>query len=217
MKKSLLLILLLSVVFINYSCYFFKPSAKKMTRRALTAHKNFDAIIVPGIPFYEPHWDKVMQMRVLWAKHLFDKGLAKNIITSGSSVYSPYVEAKIMAEYLVALGVPRDNIFLEETAEHSTENIWYGYKVAKKNGFNTVAVCSDPFQSKMLYRFAKVKLKKQVYFLPTLFDSLRVLPHDTPVINYQPLRLSNFIPIGQRQSTWKRWRGTIGRNIDYTK
>jgi hypothetical protein len=216
MRKVVLFVLALSVFFTFYSCYLFKPSPEKMTRRALKAHANYDAIIVPGVPFYEPYWDRVMQMRVIWAKHLYDKGLAKNIITSGSSVYSPYVEAKIMAEYLVAMGVPRANIYIEETAEHSTENVWYGYKLAKREGFKSIAVCSDPFQSKMLWRFAKVRLKKQVHFLPTIFDTLRTLPHDTPVINYKPLHLENFVPIGERQSTWKRWKGTIGRNIDYT-
>lgn len=217
MKLILRLSLFLVVFLFIQSCYFFKPSARKMTRRALAAHTTYDVVIVPGVPFYEPYWDKVMQMRVLWAKYLFDRGLAKNIITSGSSVYSPYVEAEIMAAYLKAMGVPESKLFIEGTAEHSTENMWYGYKLAKKKGFKSVALCSDPFQSKMLYRYAKVKLKKDVYFLPTIFDTLSTLPQDTPVINYEPLRVQNFVPIGKRQSTWKRWRGTLGKNIDYSK
>ncbi|WP_317898282.1 YdcF family protein [Aurantibacillus circumpalustris] len=186
-----------------------------MTKRALKANKVYDVIIVPGIPFYEPTWDRVMQMRVIWAKHLYDRGIAKNIITSGGAVYSPYIEAEIMKEYLIAMGVPRENIFTEERAEHSTENVWYGYKLAQKKGFKSVAVCSDPFQSKMLYRFAKRKTKKQVKFLPAIFDTLRGLPHDTPVVNYAPLKIENFISITQRQSKWKRFMGTIGRHIDF--
>ncbi len=193
----------------------FKPSASRMTKRALKANKVYDVIIVPGIPFYEPTWDRVMQMRVIWAKHLYDRGIAKNIITSGGAVYSPYIEAEIMKEYLIAMGVPRENIFTEERAEHSTENVWYGYKLAQKKGFKSVAVCSDPFQSKMLYRFAKRKTKKQVKFLPAIFDTLRGLPHDTPVVNYAPLKIENFISITQRQSKWKRFMGTIGRHIDF--
>jgi len=215
MRKIIYVVFTLGVTFTFYSCYFFQPSAKKMTKRALKAHASYDVIIVPGVPFIEPNWDRVMQMRVIWAKHLFDKGLAKNIMTSGSSVYSPYVEAQIMAEYLVAMGVPRKNLIIEDKAEHSTENVWYGYKLAVKKGFKSVAVCSDPFQSKMLYRFARVKLKKEVHFLPTIFDTLRTLPHDTPSINYKPLRVENFVSITEKQSKWKRFRGTMGRNIDY--
>src|SRR5690606_29051411 len=101
--------------------------------------------------------------------------------TSGAAVYTPYVESKVMAEYLVAMGVPRDRIITEERAEHSTENLWYGYKLAKKRGFTAIALCSDPFQSKALWRFAKKRTHKEVKFLPAIFDTLRTLPHDTPV------------------------------------
>jgi len=186
-----------------------------MTRRALKAHKQYDAIIVPGIQFKEPAWDQVLQLRLIWAKHLYDRGIAKNIITSGSSVYTPYVEAQIMAEYLVAMGVPRRHIIIEDKAEHSTENVWYGYKLAKRRGFRSIAVCSDPFQSKLLYRFAKKRTNREVYFLPAIFDTLKGLPHDTPVINYKELKLAEFVPITERHSKWKRFMGTMGRNIDY--
>jgi len=186
-----------------------------MTRRALKAHKQYDAIIVPGIPFEAPSWDKVMELRVLWAKHLYDRGIAKNIITSGSSVYTPYVEAKIMAEYLIALGVPKQHVFIEEKAEHSTENLWYGYKIAKHHGFTSVAVCSDPFQSKLLYRFAKRRMHKQIYFLPAIFDTLRTLPNTEPVIDYKSLEVEGFVPISKKHSKWQRFMGTMGRHIDF--
>lgn len=215
MKRVLIILFLTIISFTNNRCLLFKPSAEKMTRRALKAHNEYDAIIVPGIQFREPAWDKVLQLRLIWAKHLYDRGIAKNIITSGSSVYTPYVEAKIMKEYLVAMGVPKEHIFVEDRAEHSTENLWYGYKLAKKKGFTSIALCSDPFQSKLLYRFAKRRTKRQVYFLPAIFDTLRGLPHDTPVINYKPLRVENFVPITQKYSKWKRFMGTMGRNIKY--
>src|ERR1700761_4801937 len=106
MKRSLILLLTLVFALGTGGCLFLsKPSPRKMTRRALKAHPQYDVIIVPGIQFVEPGWDKVLQLRLIWAKHLYDRGIAKNIITSGSSVYTPYVEARIMAAYLVAMGV----------------------------------------------------------------------------------------------------------------
>lgn len=215
MKRVPLVILLNSVFIFFSSCLLFKPSARKMERRALKAHAQYDVIIVPGIQFVEPAWDKVLQLRLIWAKHLYDKGIAKNIMTSGSSVYTPYVEGVIMAEYLVAMGVPREHIIVEDKAEHSTENVWYGYKLAKRMGFKSIAVCSDPFQSKMLYRFAKKRTNKEVYFLPAVFDTVRTLPHDTPTVKYKDFKLKEFTPITERESKWKRFRGTMGRNIDY--
>lgn len=215
--KSFCVCLLVAIALFTSGCLLFKPSPQKMTRKALEAHKQYDAIIVPGIQFMEPAWDRVLQMRLMWAKHLYDRGLAKNIITSGSSVYTPYVEAQIMAEYLVAMGVPRERIILEEKAEHSTENLWYGFKLAKKKGFKSIALCSDPFQSKMLWRFAKKKTNREVKFLPVIFDTLRALPHDTPVVDYKRFKIENFVPITQKYSKWQRLKGTIGWNIDYKK
>ena len=135
---------------------------------------------------------------------------------SGAAVYSPYVEAEIMKQYAVALGVPADHVFVEGKAEHSTENVWYGFLLAKKLGFKTIALCSDPFQTRLLHRFGKRRTKGLEY-LPTLFDTLRTLSHDTPEIDYKQLRLDTltFKPLPSRESKWKRLRGTWGKNINY--
>lgn len=196
------------------SCALFYPSAKQLTKRAIHAHDSYDAIIVPGVPFNEPYWDRVMQMRVLWSVHLYKKGLTKHIIMSGSSVYTAYVEAQIMKLYAIQLGVPEDKIITEEKAEHSTENLWYGYKLALQNGFKNIALATDPFQTRMLYRFGKKRLK-HINFLPVIFDTLRTLPHDTPSIAYQPLKISDFIPLPEKQSKWERIRGTRGKHINF--
>jgi hypothetical protein len=188
-----------------------------MTRLALKKHPTYDVIIVPGIQFVEPQWDRVLQMRLLWAKHLYDRGLTKYIMTSGSSVYTPYTEAVIMADYLVAMGVPREYIITEERAEHSTENLWYGFKLAQKHGFSRIALATDPFQSKMLYGFAKRHTHRQVKFLPVIMDTLQTIAHLNPNINYTQHKILNFIPITQRQSKWKRFKGTMGKNIDFSE
>jgi hypothetical protein len=217
MKRLPALLLLVFLLLFASSCLLFKPSPEKMTRKALKAHPRYDVVIVPGIQFREPAWDRVLQMRLIWAKHLYDRGLTKNIITSGSAVYTPYVEAKIMAEYLVAMGVPREHVFVEDKAEHSTENVWYGYKLAKKLSFRSIAVCSDPFQSKMVYGFTKRRTHREVKFLPAIIDTLQGLPHDTPVIDYQALRLNSFTPITEKYTKWQRLRGTLGKNINFKK
>lgn len=196
------------------SCMLFQPSAKKLNQRALTAHKQYDAVIVPGVPFMEPKWDPTMQMRVLWAIHLYKKGLTKKIIMSGSSVYSPYVEAQIMKLYAIEFGVPADDIIIEDKALHSTENVWYGYKLAKSLGLEKVALSTDPFQTRMTYRFGKKRLK-DLKFLPVLFDTLKTLPHHVPEINFLAYKIENFVPITETQSFWYRFRGTMGKHIDF--
>jgi uncharacterized SAM-binding protein YcdF (DUF218 family) len=185
-----------------------------MYAESMKKHSTYDAIIVPGIPFVGPRWDTVMQMRVLWAAHLYKRGIAKNIITSGNSVYSPYVEGKIMKLYLIELGVPEKHIFVEDKAEHSTENVWYSNKIAKAHGFKTVAVATDEFQTKMIYRFMK-KRTPEISRLPVLIDTLRTLDHTMPKIEYEDLKVKDFVSLPDRESGWQRLRGTKGKHINF--
>ena len=208
------LIIYLSFSLLLSSCILFQPSAKKLNHRALNAHKQFDAIIVPGVPFLEPKWDQTMQMRVLWAIHLYKNGKTKKIIMSGSSVYSPYVEAQIMKLYAIEFGVPAEDIIVEDKAQHSTENVWYSYKLAKLLGYEKISLSTDPFQTRMTYRFGKRKLKDLKY-LPVIFDTLKTLPHNVPLIAYQSYKIDNFISIIETQSFWYRLRGTMGKHINF--
>jgi uncharacterized SAM-binding protein YcdF (DUF218 family) len=192
----------------------FQPSVKKLTERALKANKQYDAVIVPGVPFIAPNWDLTMKARVLWSVHLYKKGYTKKIIMSGSSVYSPYVEAEIMKLYAMKFGVPENDIITEVKAQHSTENVWYGFKLAKSLGLHKVALSTDPFQTKMTYRFGKKRVK-DLNYLPVLFDTLKTLPQDDPVIDYAAYKLENFTPITETQSFWYRFRGTMGKHIDF--
>ncbi len=217
-KRHLIRFLKYSLIFIAstvlISCLWFVPTVKKLSSRSLKDTTVYDAIIVPGVPFNPPTWDRVMQMRVLWATHLYKTGHTKNIIMSGSSVYSPFVEAKIMKLYAIKMGVPVNHIFIEEQAEHSTENIWYSYKLAKANGFKKVALASDPFQTRLLYSFVK-EHTKDMQFLPIIFDTLKTLSHAEPKINYDSLRIPNFVALPDRQGYWQRLRGTMGKHIDF--
>jgi hypothetical protein len=213
MHKKLIFFLLTVLIF--QKCALFTPGANKLNRRALKKHSQYDVIIVPGIPFNEGPWDGPMMMRMIWAAHLYKKGYAKNIIMSGAAVYTPYVEGEMMKQYAIAMGIPAEHVFVESKAEHSTENVWYGYLLAKKLGFKTIAVASDPFQSKLLYRFVK-RRTKGVEMFPALMDSTRIYSHESPTIEYKHLKVdSGFVPLPLRESKWKRLRGTWGKNINF--
>src|ERR1700722_8092906 len=124
------------------SCSFSSKTCKKLLGKAMK--ERYDIIIVPGVP-YKNEWSRTMKARIYWSKFLFDQGIAKNIMFSGSSVYTPYTESTIMAQYAEAIGIPKENIFTETRAEHSTENVYYSYKKAKKMHFDRIALASDPF------------------------------------------------------------------------
>ncbi len=84
-------------------------SVTKQTERSYAQarkEKPYDVIIVPGVAYDKANTSSVMTMRLYWAKHLYDSGFTKNIIFSGSSVYTHFVEGiamKIMAD---SLGIP---------------------------------------------------------------------------------------------------------------
>lgn len=176
----------------------------------------FDAVIVPGVPF-DTAWSDVMRARVLWSYHLYTQGLTKNIIFSGSAVYSPYIEARIMAEYAKKLGVPAEHVFTEERAEHSTENVFYSYYMAKDLGFQKVALATDPFQSKMVRSFAKRK-KLDLAFVPAIFDTIHTYYDDMGAIAIDPTgaKVEDFVALPDREGFWKRFAGTMGKNLKYS-
>lgn len=193
----------------------------KATRRYLQAAREqspFDAIVVPGVPFENGNWDYIMKGRVYWSKYLYEQGFTRNIIYSGSAVYSPYYEGKIMELYAKALGIPEEHIFSEIKAEHSTENAYYGFKMARQLGFEKVALASDPFQSKLLRRYIKRKVDKEMVVIPMVVDTMKAIQPQMldPQIPYEEAFKPDFISIKQRDSWWKRMRGTIRGNLDTT-
>jgi vancomycin permeability regulator SanA len=174
----------------------------------------FDVVVVPGVPF-DTAWSDVMRARVLWSYHLYNQGLTKNVIYSGSAVYTPYIEARIMALYAIELGIPAEHVFTEEKAEHSTENIFYSYYLAKDLGFERVALTTDPFQNAMLISFVKSK-KLDVTHVPANFDTIKTHYSDIRVhIDPSWAKADSFVSLPERESFWKRLRGTMGKNLKY--
>ena len=167
------------------ACSFSAKTTERYFKKA--SSQSYDMIAVPGVPFNGAGWDSTMKARVYWSKYLYDKGIAKNIMYSGSSVYSPYYEGEIMALYAVAIGIPKENVFTETKAEHSTENLYYVYLKSKKLGFTDIALATDPFQAKQLKRFARVKINKNVGLIPIVFDTLKAIQPFmiNPKIDYQ--------------------------------
>lgn len=207
--------LFLMLVILNACTY-----TAKATRELLdeASQKEYDMVVVPGVPLEDGKWSRIMKARIYWSKYLYDRGIARNIMYSGSAVYTRYYEAEVMALYAEAIGIDPKHIFTETRAEHSTENIYYSYKKARKLGFNSIALASDPFQSKMLENYVKNKVDTGVDLIPIVFDTLRAMEPimKNPALNFARAEASNFIPITRRESFWKRFKGTRGGNVDAT-
>jgi len=198
------------------SCVFFRPSPKKLYKRALN-EKPYDVIIVPGCPYDGNDWTTAMKGRIIWADYLIKQGIAKNVIFSGGAIYTPYVEAKVMAKFAEELGTPKEKIIIEDKAEHSTENIYYSYHIAKKMGFTKIAVASDPFQSNLLMRFSRIRFELPIAHIPFVIDTLTKIHDVHPKIDASDCKVENFKPITETQTKRQRRRGTFGKNIKYEK
>jgi len=209
------LIYLSSLLLFLSSCVFFRPSIKKTYARSL-ADAPYDVIIVPGVPFQDSTWSNTMKMRVHWANYLYKIGAAKNIIYSGSSVYTDYRESTIMALYGRELGIPASAIYEDQRAEHSTENVYYGYLLAKEMGFEKVALATDPFQTNMLRSFIK-KYELPVDLLPVVWQTLVKLDLSTPKIDPASARVVGSISLVEKESFGKRLKGTMGKNIQWKR
>lgn len=194
------------------SCYFLGPSAKKRFRK-IQKVSPIDVAIVPGLPLHEGKCDTLLKSRLLWSEFLYKKGYVKNIIYSGNAVYTPWVESISMALFADKLGIPSEHIFVDTLAEHSTENLYYGYMLAKQKGFKSVAIATDPVQCAMLHRFAKKKFDQEIHFIPVIYDSIRHKIGIPLEIDTSLSKKKNFISIKERQDYKERLKGTRGRRV----
>ncbi len=214
-KKFAFLFGIIVMVLLN-SCTFFRPLPGKLYKRALK-NKPYDVVIVPGTPYNGKDWDTKMKGRVIWANYLIQNGFANKVIFSGGAVYTEYTEAKIMALYAETLGTPKESILIEDKAQHSTENIYNSYVMAKKLGYTKIAVASDPYQSNLLMRFTRRRFKLPIAHIPFKISILKEIDDVHPTIDPSSAKVENFKPITETQSFWYRLRGTRGKNIVFEK
>ncbi len=193
-------------------------NTEKYYAKAKQNYAPFDAIIVPGVPFEGEKWSNIMMLRMYWAKMLWDQGMTKNIIFSGGAVYTKYAECKVMRLYALEMGIPDEHIFLDSLAEHSTENVYYSYYLAKHHNLHKIAIATDPYQTKMVKKFVKKmnkKLNADIQFLPAIMDSVIAVPKEEFTIDGEKAIGENFINITETQSMWYRINGTFGNNVDW--
>lgn len=193
------------------SCAFIRSQPNEILESA-RASESYDVIIVPGHPYKGESWSTTMNYRIAWSVYLYKSGLAENIIFSGNSVYSEYVEAKVMAKYAIGLGVPAEHIFLDTNAEHSTENVYYSYRVAKENGFKRIALATDPFQNISLNKFIR-RHQLDIAQIPAVFDTIGPPSKSEPLIDPSSARNTSFVSIKEKEGFFKRFGGTLGKNI----
>lgn len=156
-----------------------------------------------------------MKARVVWAWVLYKNKITSNIIFSGGSVHNPYCESRVMGLFAQKLGIPAGQIYYDTLAKHSTENVYYSYLLARKIGFKSIALATDPFQDFMLRNFIKRRFESPIYHLPFVTDSLAKYNYLSPTINATPAWEPNWVPKVGNESMMMRIRGTMGKKINW--
>ncbi|MCH5598756.1 YdcF family protein [Niabella ginsengisoli] len=120
-----------------------------------------------------------------------------------------------MGLYAQQLGIPDTNIFYETKAEHSTENIYYSYELARDKGFKTIALVTDPFQSSLTKRFTRRRFATPIQHIPFMVDTLKKLNGNDYTIDPVTAFESDFKSILDRENWFRRFRGTLGAFIPW--
>lgn len=194
-----------------YTSCNFSRYAKKSYAYA-KKNKPYDVVIVPGVPYQGKETSDVMKMRLFWAKHLYDSGFTKNIIFSGSAVYTPYVEGIVMKLMADSLGIPSENTFSETRAEHSTENVYYSWQMARELGFTKIGLASDPFQTGFLRSFMR-RYCPGMKGVPIMMGTMDISEKRLPEIDPSTAKVDNFVSIVDKESFFERFRYTLGKRV----
>lgn len=200
--KPPVILMLCTAAFLLNSCDILNHQLSiDYTRNASSAP--YDVIIVPGTPYDSNKVSPLYKARLLWAKNLFEKGIARNIIFSGAATHSAYIEAQTMKLFADSLGIPSEHTFVESRALHTVENIAYGIELAHQLGFRKIGVATDPFQSIFLSKQLKHSVQ-HVALLPFSIDDMpQFYKASMPRIDVTSARVENFVPLAERQMAQK--------------
>jgi len=87
------------------------------------------------------------QERTMEAVNLYKQGLTQKIIFSSGYTYL-LKEAEIMKDLALSLGVASQDIFIEDKAKNTYENIKFSKKIIEANDFKKVIIVSSPYHLK---------------------------------------------------------------------
>jgi len=102
-----------------------------------------DAIGVLGAAEYDGRPSPVYRARLDHALALYHRGIAPLIITLGGPGGDQYTEGTVGAEYLIAKGVPEEDIIAETESRNTEESARRIAVIARANGLHRLVVVSD--------------------------------------------------------------------------
>lgn len=141
-------VLLYFIVVNTIICRYFKKAANNNGQKR-------DVMIVLGCPAKKDgNVSPALRERINKAAELYHGGVAGTIICSGAAVANGYIEADVIAEALIALGVPDTNIIREKLAQDTYENMVNSKRIMQDRKLNTAVILSSPWHLRKASTFA---------------------------------------------------------------
>jgi uncharacterized SAM-binding protein YcdF (DUF218 family) len=152
-----------------------------------------DCIVVFGAAEYSGHPSPVLRSRLDHAYILFRRGLAPLVIITGGYGGDPrFSEGGVGRAYLMARGIPENNLIAETQADNTDESVDRVAAIMKANGMRTCIAVSDGYH---IFRIKKM-LERQGF---QAYGSPRPQAHP-------PSRWHEFVLIVREVVSYGVWR-----------
>jgi len=174
------------------------------------------AIVVLGAAQYDGTPSPVFEARLDHALELYEQGLAPTIVvTGGNQPGDRFTEAAAGANYLLAAGVPEEDIRREVDATNSWESLAAVARILESEGVDEVILVSDPYHS---YRVGQIAadLGMTPHLSPTRtspasgFSELQSMVRETVAVSVG--RFVGYRRLVRIDDEVGRIRGGVGRN-----
>jgi len=105
-----------------------------------------DAILVLGASVWpDERPSPILLSRIQAGVALYKQGYAPRIIVSGGLGKLPPSEAEVMRRTAVGMGVPPEDVLLEDRSHSTVDNIRNGRDIMAAHGWRSVLLVSDPY------------------------------------------------------------------------
>jgi uncharacterized SAM-binding protein YcdF (DUF218 family) len=147
MRKILICLVIIIILVVITSNYWLTLIAKSLIINETPAKS--DIIIVPS--------GNDQNLRIDYAAELYKKGFAKKILLSGTLSLEKETGVNLGKVYTVSLGVPENDILLENKSISTYENALFSKEIVKKRGYKSVLLVTYPLHTRRSrYVFKKI-------------------------------------------------------------
>jgi uncharacterized SAM-binding protein YcdF (DUF218 family) len=169
-KKPWLALALLAVaICIAWTLLVYTEVSRQASRQDL---RKADAIVVFGAAEYYGHPSAVFRARLDHAYVLFQRGFAPLIVITGGAADVPrYSEGGVGRDYLIAKGVPDENIIAETQSSDTSESAKRVGAIFRANDLHSCLAVSDGYH---MFRVIKMLQKQGIIAYPSPRPDSRV-------------------------------------------